>query len=191
MGCSNPHPHCQIWASSYIPQQITTEIEAQDEYFVQHKCCMLCKYVKIEMKKKQRIIAENDHFIAVVPYWAQWPFEMLLLTKEHLGNLTEFNEDMVRSYADIMKRISTRSDNLFKCSFPYSMGLHQSPTKGDKHEKSFHFHVHYLPPLLRSASVKKFMVGFDLLGEAQRDITPEVSAQKLNAVSDTIHWKSY
>jgi len=194
MGCSNPHPHCQIWSSSYVPQDPHTELLSFKDYSEKNGgCCLLCEYVRIELEKKVRVVCENDTFVALVPYWAVWPYEIMVLPKRHFGNLAEFSEEDKVGYADILSQVTCTYDNLFKTSFPYSMGMHQSPTPaGQKNfpgiEGKFHFHVHFFPPLLRSATIKKFMVGFELLGEPQRDITAEQSAQTLSKLSHTIHY---
>eukprot|EP01114_Cavostelium_apophysatum_P009028 TRINITY_DN22102_c0_g1_i1.p1 TRINITY_DN22102_c0_g1~~TRINITY_DN22102_c0_g1_i1.p1 ORF type:complete len:367 (-),score=69.69 TRINITY_DN22102_c0_g1_i1:153-1226(-) len=187
MGCSNPHPHCQIWASSFIPEEPQSEIDAMREYLQKNKSCMLCDYTKKELDKKVRVVCENDSFVVVVPYWALWPYETLVLSKKHIGNLTEFDKKQASDYADIIKRISIKFDNLFQCSFPYSSGIHQTPTDGQEH-KECHFHMHYFPPLLRSSTVRKFMVGYEMLGEPQRDITAEQSAARLRELSDTVYF---
>ena len=188
MGCSNPHPHCQIWASSFIPQEPSKEIESMIQYQKKHGSCLLCDYATLEKRKQVRVIVENEEFIAVIPYWAVWPFEVLIISESHLGSLSGFSIHHIQSFADILKRITCKYDNLFETSFPYSMGLHQSPTDGNEHAEC-HFHAHFYPPLLRSATVKKFMVGFEMLGEPQRDLTAENCAQRLKQLSDTIHYK--
>jgi len=188
MGCSNPHPHCQIWASSFIPQEPQIEMESMNKYKNQYGSCLLCDYVNLEKKKQLRIIVENEDFLAVVPFWALWPYEVLLLSKSHLGNLSQFSEGNMLHLSDSLKRITCKYDNLFDTSFPYSMGIHQTPTDKEQHNES-HFHIHFYPPLLRSATVKKFMVGYEMLGEPQRDLTPELCAHKLQELSDSIHYK--
>jgi len=189
MGCSNPHPHCQIWASSHIPQEPSRELECMSAYLKRHNSCMLCDYANLEHLQKERVICENQNFLAVVPYWALWPYEVLVLSKIHLENLSQFSERHRRDLADVIKNITCRYDNLFQTSFPYSMGIHQSPTDGKEH-KECHFHMHFYPPLLRSATIKKHMVGYEMLGEPQRDITAEQSASKLNDLSALVHYKS-
>jgi UDPglucose--hexose-1-phosphate uridylyltransferase len=138
--------------------------------------------VKFELESRARIVCENEHFVAVVPFWAVWPFETLLLSKEHFGSMAGMNAAQDRDLADIMKQLTTRYDNLFEISFPYSMGFHQTPTDGEKHPEC-HFHAHYYPPLLRSATVRKFMVGYEMMASPQRDITPESAAERLRGVS--------
>jgi UDPglucose--hexose-1-phosphate uridylyltransferase len=158
-------------------------------YLQQNRTCMLCDYSKLEQAKKERIVCENKSFIAMVPYWALWPYEVLLISKSHLGSLMDFSGDHRHDFAEILKLVTCKYDNLFETSFPYSMGIHQSPTDGKKHNES-HFHVHFYPPLLRSATIKKHMVGYEMLAEPQRDITPEQSANKLNELDQLVHYKS-
>jgi UDPglucose--hexose-1-phosphate uridylyltransferase len=184
MGCSNPHPHGQIWANSTIPNEPRKELLSLSEYRTAHGSCLLCDYLEVEKRRAERIICENDDFVALVPFWAIWPFETMLLSREHLGSLSDMSDEKRRALADILKRITTRYDNLFAISFPYSMGFHQSPTDGQPHPEC-HFHAHFHPPLLRSATVRKFMVGYELLATPQRDITPEIAAEKLREQSET------
>jgi UDPglucose--hexose-1-phosphate uridylyltransferase len=183
MGCSNPHPHCQIWANQTIPNDPATEQRSLLEYQRQNGRCLLCEYVSLERESGERVVCENDHFFAVVPFWATWPFETLLLSKRHVAALPALDESERTALADILKRLTTRYDNLFSTPFPYSMGFHQKPTDGDEHPE-WHFHAHFFPPLLRSATVKKFMVGYELLASPQRDITPETAAERLRAASE-------
>jgi UDPglucose--hexose-1-phosphate uridylyltransferase len=178
MGASNPHPHCQIWATEHIPDEPAAEGEALRAYAAEKHSCLLCDYLRVEAKEQIRIVCENDGFAAIVPWWAVWPFETLVLAKRHLGSLAEFGDEEKSGLADILKQITTRYDNLFETSFPYTMGFHQSPADGKAHGE-WHFHAHFYPPLLRSATVRKFMVGFEMLGMPQRDITPEGAAQRL------------
>jgi len=181
MGCSNPHPHCQIWASSSIPNEPAKETLALREYQHKNHTCLLCDYLTQEKSAGTRLVCENDHFLAVVPFWAIWPFETLLLSKRHVADLTALTSDERAALAAILKQLTTRYDNLFEVSFPYSMGFHQSPADGNSHPEQ-HFHAHYYPPLLRSATVKKFMVGYELLASPQRDITPESAAERLRSL---------
>ena len=181
MGASNPHPHCQIWASESLPNELCKEKDSQLRHAERHQSCLLCDYLKIET---ERIVCSNDNFVAVVPFWAIWPFEIMLLSRNHVTGLDELNADEGAALADILKRITTRYDNLFNTPFPYTMGFHQRPTDGEAHP-SFHLHAHFYPPLLRSAKVRKFMVGFELLGTPQRDITPEAAAERLRSLSET------
>jgi UDPglucose--hexose-1-phosphate uridylyltransferase len=183
MGASSPHPHCQIWATEHIPDEPLAEGEAQAEYLAEHHSCLLCDYLAEERASGQRLVCENDSFVALVPFWAVWPFETMVLSKTHLGSLPELSAAQRRDLADLLIRLTTRYDNLFQTSFPYTMGFHQSPTDGKEHPE-WHFHAHFYPPLLRSASIRKFMVGFELLGMPQRDITPESAAERLRALSE-------
>jgi UDPglucose--hexose-1-phosphate uridylyltransferase len=186
MGCSNPHPHGQIWASQSIPNEPRKEQESQKAYFENNQACLLCDYLQVETQAGTRMVAENTHFAALVPFWAVWPFEVLLLSKGHTGDLASLDPAMRNSLADILKQITTRYDNLFQISFPYSMGFHQSPSDGEAHPE-WHFHAHFYPPLLRSATVRKFMVGYEMLASPQRDITPEAAAATLRNL-DLIHY---
>src|SRR5438552_10992141 len=186
MGASNPHPHCQIWSTATIPNIPLTEQSAQAEHQKKTGRCLLCDYRGIEKKSGKRFVVENEFFLAVVPYWAVWPFETMILPARHVASIDELNSAERDALSDILKRLTTRYDNLFQTSFPYSMGFHQRPTDGVSHPE-WHFHAHFLPPLLRSATVRKFMVGFELLGMPQRDITPETSAERLRAVPDSHH----
>ena len=187
MGASNPHPHCQIWSTSFIPDEPAAETKAQREHLSLTGRCLLCEYAAAEEAAGERVVFANDHFVALVPWWAVWPFEVLLLSRRHAGTLPEFESDERDALADALKRITTRFDNLFETSFPYTMGFHQSPADGNAHPE-WHFHAHFYPPLLRSATVRKFMVGFEMLGMPQRDITPESAAERLRACSETHFW---
>ncbi|HVZ82656.1 MAG TPA: UDP-glucose--hexose-1-phosphate uridylyltransferase [Terracidiphilus sp.] len=187
MGASNPHPHCQIWSTGFVPDEPAAEMAAQRAHLTRTGCCLLCDYLAAEQSAGERIIFENDHFAALVPWWAVWPFETLLMSKRHLGALPELSEAERDGLADVLKRITTRYDNLFETSFPYTMGFHQAPTDGAEHPE-WHFHAHFYPPLLRSATVRKFMVGFEMLGMPQRDITAESAAERLRACSEEHFW---
>ncbi|KAI1313804.1 galactose-1-phosphate uridyl transferase [Mortierella claussenii] len=252
MGCSNPHPHGQVWSTEDIPQEPADELKNLKIYRDTHSAheegtttttttkCMLCDYVDTEIKADQkyntsltpgsesasasvsasssspspslsssststgtqgarpttlmpngsRIVCQNDSFICLVPFWATWPFETLVLAKHHVARLSDLTTPQQKDLANILRRITCRYDNLFRCSFPYSMGIHQSPTNGDQEQEQLsHLHLHFYPPLLRSATVKKFLVGFELLGQAQRDLTPEQAASRLAACTE-IHYKS-
>jgi len=186
MGSSNPHPHGQIWASESVPNETAKELTSQAAYFEKNGSCLLCDYLKLEKEKRARIVVENEFFAAIVPFWAVYPFEVMIVGKNHRGAIDEFSEDEKPAFAELLKRITTRYDNLFLTSFPYSMGFHQKPTDG-KDYPSAHFHAHFYPPLLRSATIKKFLVGFELLGSPQRDITPEAAAERLRNLSE-IHY---
>lgn len=178
MGCSNPHPHGQIWASDFIPSIVEKEQDNQQKYHAKHNASLLLSYALSESKKQQRVIAENADFIVVVPYWATWPFETLLLPKFAIAELSELTTSQKTNLAQAMKTLLVKYDNLFKVSFPYSLGWHSAPEKQDS--AYFQLHAHFYPPLLRSATVKKFMVGYEMFAESQRDITPELAAQMLN-----------
>ncbi len=178
MGCSNPHPHGQIWAQESIPSLVAKTQESMQNYYRKNGVSLLQAYLEKEMEKKERIVLENKDFVALVPFWATWPYETMIISKRHILNIGDFTEEEKLSLAQIIKDMTTKYDNLFEISFPYSAGIHQSPTDHEPHPE-WHFHMHFYPPLLRSASVKKFMVGYELLAEAQRDITPEQSAETL------------
>ncbi|MGD8777912.1 MAG: UDP-glucose--hexose-1-phosphate uridylyltransferase [Ignavibacteria bacterium] len=188
MGCSNPHPHGQIWAQESIPVEPEKELIKQAEYYKSKGRTLLSDYIKIEKEKNERIIYENDSFVLLVPFWAVWPFETMIISKRSISNILEFTGDEINLYADIVKKATVKYDNIFKVSFPYSAGIHQAPTDGKEH-KEWHFHMHFYPPLLRSATVKKFMVGYEMLANPQRDITPEYSAKLLKELS-TIHYRN-
>lgn len=188
MGCSNPHPHGQIWAQSSIPSAVVRTQENLRFYFEKTGKSLLEDYLKKELEADERIILENESFAALVPFWAVWPYETMIISKRKIGNILQFSEGEKRSFAEIIKDLTTKYDNLFETSFPYSAGIHQTPTDGLAHPE-WHFHMHFYPPLLRSAEVKKFMVGYEMLAEAQRDITPEQSAEILKNLS-TVHYKN-
>ncbi len=183
MGCSNPHPHGQIWATQSLPNEPRKEQESLEEYRREHGNCLLCDYLELELSSCERIVCQNEWFVALVPFWATWPFETLVLSKRHIGDFDAFDEAERKALANLLKRVTTRYDNLFETFFPYSMGFHQRPTDGQEHAEC-HFHAHFFPPLLRSATVKKFMVGFELLASPQRDMTPEIAAERLREVSE-------
>jgi UDPglucose--hexose-1-phosphate uridylyltransferase len=177
MGCSNPHPHGQIWAQSSVPSEVAKETRNQEKYFKEKGKSLLSDYLQKEQVLSERIIASNDSFTLLVPFWAVWPFETMIVSNRHFGNMTNMTETEKDDFAEIIKTITSVYDKLFDISFPYSSGIHQTPTDGAY--PGWHFHMHFYPPLLRSASVKKFMVGYELMGNPQRDITPEVSARML------------
>ena len=187
MGASNPHPHGQIWATGFVPDEPAAETQAQREHMARTGHCLLCDYLAAEQATQERVIFENKHFAALVPWWATWPFEVLIVSRRHLGALPELTMDEREGLADALKRLTIRFDNLFQTSFPYTMGFHQSPTDKQAHPE-WHFHAHFYPPLLRSATVRKFMVGFEMLGMPQRDITPETAAQRLRACPEEHFW---
>jgi UDPglucose--hexose-1-phosphate uridylyltransferase len=182
MGASNPHPHGQIWASSSVPNKPAKEHAAQQQYANSHGSCLLCDYLQLERSKRERLIYENEHFSALVPFWAVWPFETMIVPRRHVPAMPELNGDERHGLADVLKHLTSTYDKLFEVSFPYSMGFHQRPTDGNAHGE-WHMHAHFYPPLLRSATVRKFMVGFEMLGTPQRDITAESAAQRLREVS--------
>lgn len=187
MGASNPHPHCQVWSTDFVPDEPAAETAAQKAHLEKTGCCLLCDYLAAEQKAGERVILENEHFAVLVPWWAVWPFETLVVSKRHLGAMPQLSEAEREALADVLKRTTTRYDNLFETSFPYTMGFHQSPTDGEEHAE-WHFHAHFYPPLLRSATVRKFMVGFEMLGMPQRDITAETAAERLRACSEDHFW---
>ncbi|MEO7913542.1 MAG: UDP-glucose--hexose-1-phosphate uridylyltransferase [Roseiflexaceae bacterium] len=178
MGASNPHPHGQIWATEHLPLNVAREQQAQAEYFAANSRTLLADYLALELEENKRIVVSNEHFVALVPFWAVWPFETLVISRRPVRALPDLNADERAGLADILKQLTTRYDNLFQVSFPYSMGFHQQPTDSAAHPE-WHFHAHFYPPLLRSATVRKFMVGFELLAEPQRDITAESAAERL------------
>ena len=187
MGCSNPHPHGQIWAGNFIPRLVAPEIETQRAYWTKHEKPLLLDYAEAELKHGIRVIESNEHWLMVVPYWAVWPFEYLLLPRRAVKRLPELTAAERRSLAQILKLSLTRYDNLFETSFPYSMGWHGAPTDDGNYD-GWQLHAHFYPPLLRSATVKKFMVGYEMLAEPQRDLTPEQAAARLRETS-TVHFK--
>ncbi|HEV3277966.1 MAG TPA: UDP-glucose--hexose-1-phosphate uridylyltransferase [Terriglobia bacterium] len=183
MGASNPHPHCQVWADAHLPNEPAKEQARQSSYRDAHGSCLLCDYLSIERDRGERMVIENRHFAALVPFWAIWPFETMLIAQRHLTALDQLSGDERDSLAAILKRLARRYDHLFGISFPYSMGFHQRPTDGAPHPE-WHFHAHFYPPLLRSATVRKFMVGYEMLGTPQRDITPETAAARLREMEE-------
>jgi UDPglucose--hexose-1-phosphate uridylyltransferase len=178
MGASNPHPHGQIWANETVPNELLQESSAQLRYLHQHGACLLCDYAALETEQRERLVCANERFVAVVPFWATWPFETLVLPRAHVAALDELDAAGRDAFAQILKDLTTRYDALFNVSFPYTMGLHQRPTDGGDHPQ-WHLHAHFYPPLLRSGTVRKFMVGYEMLAGPQRDITAEVAAARL------------
>ena len=178
MGCSNPHPHGQIWAQRSIPQEVQKKVIHQKNYWDKNGRSLLGDYIKQELDAKERIVSENESFVALVPYWAVWPFETMIVPKRHITSILELTEQEVADYAAILKELTITYDNLFETSFPYSAGIHQSPTNGQDN-KHWHMHMSFYPPLLRSAEVKKFMVGYEMFANPQRDITAEQAAIRL------------
>ncbi|MDN4501417.1 UDP-glucose--hexose-1-phosphate uridylyltransferase [Alteromonadaceae bacterium BrNp21-10] len=187
MGCSNPHPHGQIWAQQQLPTLVCKKHEAQGAYSEKYGSNLLQDYAAREVENQERIVVINDDWLAVVPYWAAWPFETLLLPRFKVQRMGELNDAQSTSLADILKQLTTKYDNLFQCSFPYSMGWHCAPFDGESHPE-WTLHASFFPPLLRSASVRKFMVGYEMMAEAQRDLTAEQAAQRLRDLPD-IHYK--
>ena len=184
MGCSNPHPHGQIWAQRSIPQEVEKKVVRQKNYWGQNNSSLLGDYLQQELNAKERIVLENESFVALVPYWAVWPFETMIIPKRHITSILELSQQEVADYASILKALTTRYDNLFETSFPYSAGIHQAPTDG-KDNSHWHMHMSFYPPLLRSAEVKKFMVGYEMFANPQRDITAEQAAQRLRDCTTT------
>ena len=186
MGCSNPHPHGQVWAQAHLPTLAVKKQKAQQDYLNNYASNLLLDYASKELVNQERIVIENPHWLVVVPYWAKWPFETLLLPKFPIQRMTELSEDTQGTLADIIKQLTIRYDNLFNCSFPYSMGWHGAPFDNENHPE-WTLHASFFPPLLRSATIRKFMVGYEMMAEAQRDITPEQAAERLRACSG-IHY---
>ena len=187
MGASSPHPHGQIWANETLPNEVLKEHAHQQDYLASRRSCLLCDYVSLEVAAGERIVCRNDHFVALVPFWAIWPFEVMVISTGHRASLSVLSGEEREALGDIIKRLTTRYDNLFETSFPYSMGFHQAPTDGKAHE-AWHLHLHYYPPLLRSATIRKFMVGYELLANPQRDLTAEASAARLAALPE-VHYR--
>ncbi len=181
MGASNPHPHCQIWATASVPDAPSKELSTQQDYLRQKKSCLLCDYQRLEYDQRLRTVCQNDKFLASVPFWAVWPFELLIVSRQHLASFLDFTEEHVESLAGLLQQVTATYNRVFEVPFPYSMGFHPAPTDGEQHPE-WHFHAHFYPPLLRSATVRKFMVGFEMLGSPQRDITPEMAAERLRSL---------
>jgi len=183
MGCSNPHPHGQIWAQKTVPNEPRKEARQQTKHFEDTGRTLLSDYLDAELDAQERIVCANDSFVALVPFWAVWPYETLVLPRRPVSTILELTGEERNDYADLLVRLTTRYDNLFQTSFPYSSGLHQAPTDDGEYPE-WHVHMHFYPPLLRSATVKKFMVGYEMLGTPQRDFPPEYSAERLSNLSD-------
>lgn len=181
MGCSNPHPHGQIWAQRSIPEVVLKKQIQQQKYWASNGKSLLGDYVAQEIEANERIISKNDHFVALVPYWAVWPYETMIVPIKQYQHIGQLNNEEQKAFAEIIKDLTTKYDNLFETSFPYSSGIHQSPT--DKDHPEWHFHMSFYPPLLRSAEVKKFMVGYEMFANPQRDITAEQAADTLKQLS--------
>ena len=182
MGCSNPHPHGQVWGSDFLPNEVEREEALQQQWFAEHGQPMLMDYVQRELADRSRIVVETTHWLAVVPFWAAWPFETLLLPKAHVPSMLDLTAEQHADLAIALKELTSKYDNLFECSFPYSMGWHFAPPRSTN-KQAWQLHAHFYPPLLRSASVRKFMVGYEMLAETQRDLTPEQAAERLRTLS--------
>lgn len=188
MGCSNPHPHGQIWAESNLPMEIIKEDQQQRAHFQKNGTTLLSDYLALELQKKERLIIDNEHFAVVVPFWAAWPYETLVISKRAVADMAEFTEAEKTDLAKTLQELTIRYDNIFSTSFPYSAGIHQAPVNSGSQEH-WHWHMHFYPPLLRSATVKKFMVGYEMLANPQRDITAEKAAEIIRN-QPTKHYKS-
>ena len=181
MGCSNPHPHGQIWSQSTLPNEVDKKDQQQRAYFGKNNSSLLGDYLKQELEANERIIYQNNDFVVLTPFWAVWPFETMIVPKKQFANITKISEQESLNFADAISKITKAYDKLFDCSFPYSSGIHQSPTNG-KINDYWHWHMSFYPPLLRSATVKKFMVGYEMFGSPQRDITAEQAAKRLRDI---------
>ena len=181
MGCSNPHPHGQIWSQSTLPNEVEKKDRQQHSYFSKHKKSLLGDYLQQELDKNERIIFENEGFVVLIPFWAIWPFEAMIAPKRHMANILEMTDTETLQYAEAIATLTKAYDKLFNTSFPYSAGIHQSPTNGADNTH-WHWHMSFYPPLLRSATVKKFMVGYEMFGTPQRDITAESAVKMLKAL---------
>lgn len=188
MGCSNPHPHGQVWAQQHLPSLAEKKLQRLKQYYKTHQRSFLLDYQQQEIDAGERVVCSNADWLVVVPYWAAWPFETLLLPKFEVASLSQLSDAQDQSLAEIVGKITTRYDNLFKTSFPYSMGWHSAPNDGQAHPE-WGLHAHFFPPLLRSASVRKFMVGYEMMAEAQRDLTPEQAAARLVELPE-IHYRT-
>jgi UDPglucose--hexose-1-phosphate uridylyltransferase len=187
MGCSNPHPHGQVWAGTALPNEVAKEDSRQAAWLIDHESPLLVEYAALEAARGERVVLADEHWLVVVPYWALWPFELLLLPRRPVLRLPDLTDAERDGLAVTLKRLLTRYDNLFEVSFPYSMGWHGAPT-ADGDWRHWQLHAHFFPPLLRSATVRKFMVGYEMLAEAQRDLTAEQAAERLRGLSD-VHFK--
>jgi UDPglucose--hexose-1-phosphate uridylyltransferase len=187
MGCSNPHPHGQIWAQSTVPLNVQREGTRQADFSQRHGKTLLEEYLALELRDGERVVYANDGFVALVPFWAVWPFEILIVSRRPIARLPELTAEERDHLADVLRQVTARYDNLFETSFPYSAGIHQAPTDGDEHPE-WHLHLHLYPPLLRSATVRKFLVGYEMLAEPQRDITAETAAARLRDLA-AVHYK--
>lgn len=188
MGCSNPHPHGQIWAQESVPVEVWKKGNQQLTHFQKTKKTLLSEYLSQELESGERILFENIHMVVLVPFWAVWPFEAMILPKKSAANISSLTVEEIRSFAEALQWLTVRYDNLFEVSFPYSAGIHQAPCDGEEYPE-WHWHMSFYPPLLRSATVKKFMVGYEMFANPQRDITPEQAVERLKNLSDE-HYKS-
>lgn len=184
MGCSNPHPHGQIWSQSTIPEEVVKKTDRQLAYWEENGKSLLGDYISQELEAKERILFQNEHIIVLVPYWAVWPYETMILPKRKVAAVTGLTKEERWSFAEAIKKLTIKYDNIFQTSFPYSSGIHQAPTDGLEHPE-WHMHMSFYPPLLRSATVKKFMVGYELFANPQRDITAEQAATTIRSQSET------
>jgi UDPglucose--hexose-1-phosphate uridylyltransferase len=182
MGASNPHPHGQIWASRSVPNEVIAECGGQQAYWAEKNEVLLCAYLAMEEELGERLVEGNTSFVAMVPYWAVWPFEVMILPRRHMTEFQEMTDTERLDFAAILQAVAATYDQVFDTPFPYSMGLHPAPCDGNQHPE-WQFHAHFYPPLLRSATIRKFMVGFELLGGPQRDITPQSAAETLRQAS--------
>ena len=178
MGCSNPHPHGQIWSQSTLPNEVDKKDKQQLAYYSKKNSSLLSDYLNQELIKKERLIYENDAFVVLIPFWAVWPFEAMIIPKTHQSNILDLNTNESLKFAEAISVLTKAYDKLFNCSFPYSSGIHQAPTNGEDNSH-WHWHMSFYPPLLRSATVKKFMVGYEMFGSPQRDITAEIAAKMI------------
>lgn len=183
MGCSNPHPHGQIWSQSTLPNEVEKKDQHQKKYYDKNNSSLLGDYLKQELEAKERIIYQNDAFVVLTPFWAVWPFETMIVPKQNYRDITALSEAESMAFADAISKITKAYDALFQTSFPYSSGIHQAPTNGEANDH-WHWHMSFYPPLLRSATVKKFMVGYEMFGSPQRDITAEQAVDRLKALID-------
>lgn len=181
MGCSNPHPHGQIWAQASIPNEVVKKDTQQLQYFKENKSLLLNDYVDQELKENKRILFENENFVLLIPFWAVWPFETMIVPKKQKPTISSLTNLERIDFADMLSKITKGYDKLFQCSFPYSSGIHQAPINIENNEH-WHWHMSFYPPLLRSATVKKFMVGYEMFGMPQRDITTEEAFERLKNV---------
>jgi len=187
MGNSNPHPHCQIWAQEHLPNESVKELQQFAKHYKKEKRSLLHDYLNLELALNERVVYQNEFFVAVVPFWAIWPYEIMLVPKKKMATLLSLSSEAKSAFAKAIKVVTVKYDNLFQTSFPYSAGIHQAPTDGLPHPE-WHMHMHFYPPLLRSAHIKKHMVGYEMLAEPQRDLTPEAAAERLKQAA-TVHYK--